>query len=402
MDTRVVDLFAGAGGLSLGATEAGARVEHAIELDEWAGKTLEANHPDTRVTCADIRRLDDSWIRREIEKYPALLVGGPPCQGFSRAGPARKDPRDPRNSLFREFVRFARELEPTAVVLENVPGILRSHTASGHLVVEIIQQELRNLGYTTQVLVLDAENFGVPQIRRRIFVLGLPPKATAVVELTHSDSGPTLFGSTEEPVLTLRDAISDLPIVDVGDIAEPVRYLGPPGNDFQRAMRDRSGDWLWNHVPMRHTARIVERFKHIRPGQSQSDVIADHAPRRRVRSPEQGVGTYDQNNRRMFWDAPCHTLAASFYANFIHPDLDRNFTVREGARIQTFPDWYVFKGKATVVSQKLLAREGRHDERHLCQYAQVGNAVPPKLARVVVGAVLEGIGGSEKPETLSA
>ena len=92
---------------------------------------------------------------------------------------------------------------------------------------------------------------------------------------------------------------------------------------------------------------------------------------------------YDQNNRRMHPEKPCHTIAASFYANFVHPFKHRNFTPREGARIQTFPDWFVFKGKPTVVSHKLLQREGRDDEKHLCQYNQIGNAVPPMLARAI-------------------
>ena len=106
---------------------------------------------------------------------------------------------------------------------------------------------------------------------------------------------------------------------------------------------------LENHMPMRHSARMVERFKLISPGQSQSHVPDEHAPSRRVRSATQGTGRYAQNNRRMYWDRPCHTIAATFYANFVHPDLNRNFTPREGARIQSFPDAYVFRGKPTVV-----------------------------------------------------
>jgi DNA (cytosine-5)-methyltransferase 1 len=127
---------------------------------------------------------------------------------------------------------------------------------------------------------------------------------------------------------------------------------------------------------------MVERFASMSSGQSGSDV-AEHLRPKKRNSDEISDKIYDQNNRRMFADRPCHTIAASFYANFVHPFQNRNFTAREGARIQTFPDSYVFLGKPTVVSHKLLAREGRTDEKFLCQYSQIGNAVPPLLAKAI-------------------
>lgn len=399
---RAIDVFAGAGGFSLGAEQAGCSVEHAFEIDRWACETLQANHEATEVHCVDVRSLTSQWLTRSIARYPDLMIGGPPCQGFSHAGPSRKDPKDPRNSLFREFVRFARVLEPAVVVLENVPGILRARTAGGASVSEIIQQELEELGYSVKTLVLDADRFGVPQIRRRVFFVGsldgVPP---AEITPTHGLKGPSILESGLSPPLTLWDAISDLPVVDVGHTSPVVDYEGPPTNSYQREMREGAGPSLENHVPMRHASRTVERFKQIRAGQSQSDVGEDHLPRRRVRPADAPPATYDQNNRRMYADRPCHTLAASFYANFVHPFLHRNFTPREGARIQSFPDRYVFKGKPTVVSSKLLAREGRHSERHLCQYAQIGNAVPPLLGSHVLAGVL-GASAQAHPAKLSA
>lgn len=384
---RCIDLFAGAGGFSLGAEQAGVHVEHAVEIDEWACETLRVNHPYRRITQADIRSLDDHWWKTEVEKYPDLLIGGPPCQGFSRAGPANKDPRDPRNSLFKEFVRVASILEPRLVVIENVPGILQAKTANKESVAAIIESELRALGYMTTRFVLQAERYGVPQFRRRVFFVGafegeLPDKITT----THKEEGSQLglLDPFLPDPLTVRDAISDLPIVDVGRHDVLVKYAGPPVNAFQCEMRAGASEWLENHMPMRHSPRVVERMKAIKPGQSQSHVLADHAPRRRVRKETDGVATYDQNNRRMHFDRPCHTLAASFYANFVHPVLHRNFTPREGARIQTFPDSYVFRGKPTVVSMRLLQREGRKAEQHLCQYNQIGNAVPPRLAKILL------------------
>lgn len=399
---RVIDLFAGAGGFSLGAEMAGCDVEFALEIDSWAADTLRRNHSDLRVECADIRERDDAWWVREVKKYPDLLIGGPPCQGFSRAGPASKDPKDPRNSLFREFVRVAAALEPRAVVIENVTGILRARTAAGNKVADVIEDELRALGYAVQQYVLDAERYGVPQIRRRVFFVGtLEGNPPASIPATHLgvDEELSILGSELARPLTVRDAIADIPHVDVGHRDELIRYDGIPSNDFQLLMREGAPGMLTNHLPMRHSRRIVERMSAIAPGQSQAHVIDTHAPRLRVRNESAGVAAYDQNNRRMHWDRPCHTLAASFYANFVHPELHRNFTPREGARIQTFPDRYVFEGKPTVVSRKLLAREGRQGELHLCQYNQIGNAVPPLLGRHLLSSILshdEGAGSVSK------
>lgn len=393
-----IDLFAGAGGFSLGAELSGGNVTHAVEIDAWACKTLGRNHSGTAVTQRDITQISDTWIRRNIPKHPNFIIGGPPCQGFSHAGPARKDPKDPRNSLFKEFIRFVRIADPETAIIENVPGLLRAKTAAGKPVQEVIVSEFEKIGYTVSILLLDAHLYGVPQIRRRVFFvasqsLGL---ITAPHPTNASDEIATLYALPK--TLTVRDAISDLPLVDVGDDAEAVRYSREPQNEFQRLMRRFAGSTVRNHQPMSHTSRLIARFRNILPGQSQSHVSIEHAPRMRLKGRTEPA-TYDQNNRRMYWDRPCHTIAASFYANFLHPELHRNFTPREGARIQTFPDHYVFEGKATVVSAKLLAREGRDAERHLSQYNQIGNAVPPFLAQQVVSHVLK-LKGQRGTQTL--
>jgi DNA (cytosine-5)-methyltransferase 1 len=396
-----IDLFAGAGGFSLGAEWCGGKVTHALEIDDWACQTLARNHPETEVFKSDIRSRTTSWIRRHVPKYPDFVIGGPPCQGFSHAGPSRKDPKDPRNSLFREFLRFVRVLEPGTAIIENVPGLLRAKTAAARPVSEVVLEEFAKLGYATSIWELDAHLYGVPQIRRRVFfvasqvfsVLCAPPP-------THSPEGPSSLFHLPR-ARTVRDAISDLPIVDVGDNADTRPYQFAPQNDYQRLMRRSSGRIVRNHQPMHHTARLIARFKTIRPGQSQSDVSSEHAPRARTRW-ESSPAAYDQNNRRMHWDRPCHTIAASFYANFLHPELHRNFTPREGARIQSFPDHYIFEGKPTVVSAKLLAREGRHAEKHLSQYNQIGNAVPPLLAQHVISHALANKSRRNSPVELVA
>lgn len=383
---RVIDLFAGAGGFGLGFKQAGYHVEHAIEIDPWACETLLANNAadGLRVWCENISQVSDDRIRKEIEGSPDVLIGGPPCQGFSQANNG-KDPRDPRNSLFREFLRFVRVLEPRVVLMENVPGILRARTASDRRVIEIIEAELRSLGYGVQTEVLEAADYGVPQLRRRVIVCAVAggreispgPRRTHAPLVRAGDERAYL-----SPYLTLWDAIGDLPCVDVGSRTEFLEFERPAENAYQMEMREETTG-VFNHIPMKHTPRMVQRFAQIGWGESQSDVAPEHAPRARNSNGETLGKRYDQNNRRMKPDQPCHTIPASFYANFIHPYLHRNFTAREGARIQSFPDTYVFKGKATVVSHKLLTREGRHDEVKLCQYNQIGNAVPPRLAKTI-------------------
>ena len=148
-------------------------------------------------------------------------------------------------------------------------------------------------------------------------------------------------------------------------------------------MRKGAGNKVYNHLSMQHTNRMIERFESMTWGQSVSDVAAHLKPFKRNGKGARSSTSYDQNNRRMHPHKPCHTIAASFYANFVHPFMHRNFTAREGARIQTFPDRIIFKGKPTIVSRKLLAREGRVDENYLCQYNQIGNAVPPLLAEAI-------------------
>ena len=182
--------------------------------------------------------------------------------------------------------------------------------------------------------------------------------------------------------LTLWDAISDLPKLDAREGKEEQPYQVEPQNIYQTWIRD-SSNTLYNHVAMEHSERIVERFRHINWGESSANVPKEHGARRRSGNGELSNKVYDQNNRRLNPYKPSHTIAASFYANFIHPFQHRNLTAREGARIQSFPDTYRFLGKKTVISHKLLHRENRFNEKFLCQYNQIGNAVPPLLAKAI-------------------
>ena len=172
-------------------------------------------------------------------------------------------------------------------------------------------------------------------------------------------------------------------------------YSADPVNEYQKWCREGSPT-LHNHLAMKHTKRLVERFSQMSWGQSVSDITDDRLKqRKRNGNGEVSDNPYDQNNRRMHPNKICHTITATFYGNFVHPYKNRNFTAREGARIQSFPDHYVFLGKPTVVSKKLLLKEGRDGEAFLCQYSQIGNAVPPLMAKAIATNLISQIEGKE-------
>lgn len=381
---RVLDAFAGAGGFSLGFEMAGAKVVGAIEIDKWACETFEHNHKGAVVLQQDISAMTDEELLAVFgDAKPNIIVGGPPCQGFSICNRNAGDPKDPRNSLFKEFVRLGVLFKPDVMVMENVPNLLAAKTSDKKPVISIIEQELRDLGFHVYTKTLQATEYGVPQIRTRLFVIASRvPLARPFPLPTHSNgqSG-DLFAEPLPECPNLWDAISDLPKLGAGEGGEVLDYEGPARNEYQAMLRAGS-EKLYNHKAMCHGKRMVERFASMKWGHSVNDV-PDHLKPRRRNSTEITTVAYDQNNRRMFPHRPCHTIPASFYANFVHPYQHRNFTAREGARIQSFPDWYRFLGKPTVVSHRLLAREGRDEEKFLCQYNQIGNAVPPLLSRAV-------------------
>lgn len=391
MSLKVLDTFAGAGGFSLGFEMAGCEVVGGIEMDSWASETFAHNHEAAVVITRDIQQVSDDELSDVFAtRRPDVLLGGPPCQGFSICRKSAGDPTDPRNSLFNEFLRVARVLQPDCAIMENVPNIENARTHGGESVIGIIERELMALGYHVSHAILEATDFGIPQIRRRLFVVAsAQPLDNPFPEPTHSVHGDEglLFGGARKQCPTLWDAISDLPPLDAGEGGGEQAYTSKAQNDYQRALRKDSAK-VWNHTAMRHSKRVVERFASMSCGQTISDVAQHLRPLKRNGNGEISGKVYDQNNRRMHADRPCHTIPASFYANFVHPFQHRNFTPREGARLQSFPDHFVFKGKPTVVSHALLAREGRTEEKHLCQYNQIGNAVPPLLAKAIASNLL--------------
>ena len=403
-DIRVVDLFSGAGGFGLGFCLAGAHLQAAVERDQWAADTLRQNHTNTNVIQEDIRALSALEIIGAF-KGVDVLIGGPPCQGFSVANSKAKRSLDPRNSLFREFIRVAELIKPTVLLLENVPGLIKASVSKNVSVLDLIVSEYRRLGYFVYHRVLYAQDFGVPQIRPRLFVLGTLAEWTDPFpsETHKSKKSMTPGGCTDserwlKPVSTW-EAISDLPAVKAREGEEIMTYSNPPGNSFQKLLRGKN-DSVYNHKPMRHSERLIRRFLQLKWGESGgADLSPEFGARRRGFPDELSGKIYEQNNRRMYPDRPCHTLPASFYANFVHPYQPRNFTPREGARIQSFPDWWIFKGRSNVPSKKLLAREGRTNESFLCQYNQIGNAVPPLLAFHLARHIIKKIAVYGRSET---
>lgn len=364
---NIVDLFAGCGGMSLGFSMAGFTPVLASELDEWAGDSYACNHPDVRLARGDVRDIRDwdSYVPSSINGSIDGIVGGSPCQGFSLSG--NRDPNDPRNSLFMEFIRAVRHFRPKFFVMENVPGLLSMKTAQGDSVINIILSECASAGYKTAYSMLNAANFGVPQLRQRVFIIGIHGR----YPFSKADIIPSPTVRPDQFV-TVDMAISDLPPVEAGGGTEHQEYATQPQNPYQRWARQGS-EMVCNHIAMRHTRRLVERFKVISAGQSVADVPAEHSARMRGNPRAKSGKVYGQNNMRVHGDLPSPTVAASFQSNFIHPRLDRNFTAREGARLQSFPDRYVFKGKRTTMSW----------EKSLSQYKQIGNAVPPLLAKAI-------------------
>ena len=392
---KVIDLFAGAGGFGLGFQLAGYELCLSLEIDLWAAKTLSANKPkNTIVINDDIRkyRTENQILNACQRVVPDVIIGGPPCQGFSIAGPAhKKDPKDPRNSLFREFARWVKFLQPQIFVMENVKGILSRINASKERVIEIIEKTFLDLGYFVEIWELNAAEYGAPQIRERVFIMGHKlgremgkPPATHMLlkgdtEGTHLEPK---MGNNGSLAICVWDAISDLPTIEACEGEEEQPYSQNPISSYQEWARGEQ-QILYNHVAMRHTGRMVERFKLIKWGQSVSDVPEEHQARKRNGNGEISESAYDSNNRRLNPFTPSYTIPAHFYSSFIHPYQHRNITAREAARLQSFPDYYIFKGKRTVISRKLLERWDRHDENHLSQYNQIGNAVPPLLAKAI-------------------
>lgn len=361
-----IDLFSGCGGLTKGFELAGIKSIFASDIDENCEKTFTKNFPQTPFLCKDITEITKDEVDEILNgEVPDIIIGGPPCQGFSLANKRRnKVADDPRNKLFYGFVKFINWYSPKAFVMENVKGLLSMQNGQ---VIRTIIEEFTNAGecgYNVAYKVLKASDYGTPQNRERVILIGF--RKDLNIQPTH----PIPYAM--DRYVTVDDAISDLPQINAGEGEDGAKYLSGPTNQFQQFVRQKSNA-VNNHIAMKHTPRLVERFKAIKPGQSLIDVWDTHGAVKRGTPTEKSTIKFSQNNQRVFGNLPAPTIAASFQSNFIHPHLDRNFTAREGARLQSFPDDFIFEGMRTKMSW----------EKGLSQYQQIGNAVPVLLAYAI-------------------
>lgn len=329
---NVLDLFSGCGGLSEGFLQAGYNILMGVDFWETALKTFEKNHAGAVVRVADLGNLDPKDLK--ITEGVDVIIGGPPCQGFSIAG--KRDAEDPRNKLYHGFVNCVKYFKPKAFVMENVPNLV---SMNGGKIKDNILKDFKKLGYKVSYKILKASDYGVPQQRRRVFFVG--------VKGVYEDFE---FPQILEAAVSTKDAISDLPDYSVDDGgAYPVQEQ----SDYQREMKTGSVG-LFNHQVSNHSEQTRKIISLVPDGGNYKDL------------PSQLQGTRKVNIAwtRFASDKPSYTIDTGHRHHF-HYKYNRVPTVREAARLQSFPDSFIFLGSKTD------------------QNKQVGNAVPPKLAEQV-------------------
>lgn len=344
----VVDLFSGAGGMSLGFSMAGFEVLLSIDNDSAALESFEKNHRGSLALNRDITDLTSGEILRTIDNNEVnVIIGGPPCQGLSLSGPRKF--HDLRNKLFLSFVRITKDLEPKAIVLENVPGLLGLFKGQ---IKEAIIKEFSDIGYSVTYDLLSAADYGVPQLRKRVFFVGLKDTDTAFhfPSPTHFETR-TLFNNKK--YITCEEALSDLPpLIDtVGK--EKQGYVSPPENEYQKFMRKNS-KYVYNHIAVNHTDRVKKIISLVPEGGNYKDLPKKY---RNTRNFHIAWTRYHSKK-------PAPTIDTGHRHHF-HYKYNRVPTARENARLQSFPDRFLFYGTKSQ------------------QNAQVGNAVPPLMAQAL-------------------
>ena len=354
----VLDLFCGCGGMSWGLARQGFDIVAGIDTCSFALDTFRLNLPESVGIDADLTTLDPIVLEKLLcsrqKNTLDCIVGGPPCQGFSKNVPAQyRFLGDPRNQLFKEFLRFVDYFRPKVVVIENVAEI---YNAYGGAVREEILSSLDGFGYSAVARVVNAADYGVPQRRRRCLFLasktGVAPVFPA--ETNGVASYEQELFSTYQPYVSAWNAISDLPAVENGDGHEPASYACPPQNDYQRAMRARS-EIVWDHVARSLRPKQLARVQSLAPGEAFHQLPPDLQPK----------SGYSGAYGRLDFESVAPTITRWVFhpgsGRYCHPREARLLTIREVARIQSFSDDFRFSG--TYVQKA----------------AQLGNAVPPLL-----------------------
>ena len=350
MKPTVIDLFAGVGGMSLGFEMSGFDVLLANEYDKSIAEAYIANHKNTKMIIGDITSLD---LKKTFGSYRGkvdVVIGGPPCQGFSQKG-QRKTIHDERNFLFKYYVSVVELVKPKYFVMENVPNLL---TAEGGYFRKEIEELFNNMGSSLQYGVLNASDYGVPQNRRRAVIIG-----------KLGGNAPSL-PIPQNKVVTIWDAISDLAYLESGEGADEQKYEMPVESEYEKLLR-KDSNTLFNHVATKHSPLALERLALIPPNAGREVLPKEHLTK----------SIYSGTWTRMRKDEISVTITTRFdtpsSGKFTHPFLNRAITVREAARIQSFPDTFRFIGNKGS------------------QMKQVGNAVPPLLAAAIAEVIMKDI-----------
>ena len=362
---RIVDLFAGVGGLSYGfAHDDKFEIVAANEVLPKMATAYELNHPSVKVYCKDIKEFGIADLERDFgikEGDVDLIIGGPPCQAYSTVGKRLID--DSRGKLFQEYYRVLKEIKPQFFLFENVKGLLSMQ--KGELLSTIISL-FESLNYKIEYKVLNSADYGVPQIRERVIIIGTKLDAKfSYPEPTHYnfEEGQTLLAQEMKPYLTLSEAISDLPFIKSSE--ESFEYREEPKNDFQKIMRKHAPEKLMDHNAPNNNQKLVKLMESLPDGGTPRDLPEELRPKSGF------ANTYC----RLWWNRPSTTITRNLStpssSRCIHPKAPRPLTTREGARIQCFPDDYIFYGSRS--------------DRNL----QIGNAVPTFLSYALKESIKE-------------
>ena len=372
-----IDLFCGAGGITEGFREAGYRCLYANDCMPEAIETFLLNHPEAWAEAEDVEEVDPVHVRERLGLAKGeldVLVGGPPCQGFSINAPERFM-SDKRNKLFKDYVRFLDEFKPKAFLFENVPGLLS--LGDGKVFRQIVREFEEN-GYHVTPKILFAAHYGVPQERWRLIIIGSRSAAITPPKPTHYATGRANFRSggtmtlqlneTDRsqllPAVTVGEAIGDLPRLVMGEGAETVGYTNEAHSAYARMMRNPEGV-TFNHFGAKLAKQNIERMKYVKPGGSWRDIPHHLLPKGMQRARK---SDHTKRYGRLRNDGLAGTVMTKcdpHWGTVFLPDQERSLTVREAARFQSFPDAYRFVGP------------------RVSQYEQVGNAVPVLLAKAI-------------------
>ncbi len=348
---NIVDLFSGVGGLSYGFSKMPEfNIIAANEIDSDIAKAYSLNHPNVKMINCDINDLSEDMLLGALGGATVdVVVGGPPCQSYSTLGKRRLDERA---NLFKQYKRILKILRPRAFVFENVLGILSMD--KGRLFKQI-QAEFEELGYILKYRVLDAVDFGVPQHRERVILVGFKDENNYVYPSpTHGDG--------KLPYVTLKDAIGDLPVLKSGQAKD--FYAFPVENDFLRFVRAAGKNTVTEHAAPKNGEHLIRIMEALKDGQSKDDLPEDIRPK----------SGYGNTYAKLWWERPSTTITRNFAcpssSRCIHPRDSRAMSIREGARLQSFPDDYQFYGSDGT------------------KRLEIGNAVPPLLSIAIARQML--------------